>query len=253
MDILLIEDDARVADFLRRGLTAEGYGVRHCACGTEGLAAAEAFSRACAAAGRAGVILLDVMLPGLDGLELCEVFRRRGHRVPVLILSALGSSRERVEGLRRGADDYLPKPFDFDELLARIEALGRRARPAPDSPPDGAVLGALRVLADVPALEGPTGRTPLTARETAFLTLLMELRGRTISRERILARVWQTDRDPLTNVVEVYASRLRRKLRAQDPAVRLEAVRGLGYRLHAPAPPAADPRAPQSDTKGSEE
>ncbi|MGY6632557.1 MAG: response regulator transcription factor [Alkalilacustris sp.] len=252
MDILLIEDDARVADFLRRGLTAEGYGVRHCACGTEGLAAAEAFSRACTAAGRGGVILLDVMLPGLDGLELCEVLRRRGHRVPVLILSALGSSRERVEGLRRGADDYLPKPFDFDELLARIEALGRRAGPALDSP-GGAILGELRVLPDVPALDGPAGRTLLTAREAAFLNLLLELRGRTISRERILARVWQTDRDPLTNVVEVYASRLRRKLRAQDPAVRLEAVRGLGYRLHAPAPQEADPRAPQSETKGSEE
>lgn len=232
MDILLIEDDARVADFLRRGLTAEGYGLRHIACGTEGLGAAEAFARDCAAAGRQGVILLDVMLPGLDGLALCEVLRRRGHRIPVLILSALGSSRERVEGLRRGADDYLPKPFDFDELLARIEALGRRSVPDPAPAPEA--LGAMRFLRDIPALDGPAGEIPLTAREGALLALLLDARGATLSRERILARVWQADRDPLTNVVDVYVSRLRRKLRAQDAGLRLDAVRGLGYRLHAP-------------------
>lgn len=234
MDILLIEDDPRVADFLRRGLTAEGYGLRHVASGTEGLPEAERFARDCLAAGRVGVILLDVMLPGLDGLALCEVLRRRGHAVPVLILSALGSAQERALGLRRGADDYLPKPFDFDELLARIEALGRRARPGAERQPEALAIGAARLLRDVPALAGPAGDMPLTAREAALLQLLIEARGSTLSRERILARVWQADRDPLTNVVDVYVSRLRRKLRAQDPAIRLEAMRGLGYRLSVP-------------------
>lgn len=233
MDILLIEDDPRVADFLRRGLSAEGYGVRHCACGTSGLEAAQEFARACALSGQPGVILLDVMLPELDGLALCDVLRRRGHDIPVLILSALGSSQERAAGLRRGADDYLPKPFDFDELLARIEALGRRARPA--RPMEDALrIGTVRLLRDVPALAGPAGETLLTGREAALVQMLLEARGRTLSRERILARVWQTDRDPLTNVVDVYVSRLRRKLRDQDPTITLEALRGLGYRLRAP-------------------
>lgn len=236
MDILLIEDDPRVADFIRRGLIAEGYGVRHCACGTSGLAAAQDFARACAESGQPGVILLDVMLPKMDGLALCDVLRRRGHDIPVLILSALDSSQERAAGLRRGADDYLPKPFDFDELLARIEALGRRARQTARSY-DFLRIGEIRLLRDVPALTGPAGETRLTAREATLLQMLIEAKGKTLSRERILARVWQTDRDPLTNVVDVYISRLRRKLRAQDPNITLEALRGLGYRLTAPRAP----------------
>ncbi len=241
MEILLIEDDPRVADFLHRGLLAEGHAVTHCACGRTGLAAAEEFARACQQGGQPGVVLLDVMLPGLDGLALCDVLRRRGHDVPILMLSALGDSQERVAGLRRGADDYLPKPFDFDELLARIDALGRRAgrKPVDTDAPIGAAL----FLRDVPALAGPGGETPLTAREAALLQLLMQAQGRTVSRARILARVWQTDRDPLTNVVDVYISRLRRKLAAQDPGIRLEALRGLGYRLTAPRACAAGPDA----------
>ncbi|MGY6547685.1 MAG: response regulator transcription factor [Roseinatronobacter sp.] len=234
MEILLIEDDPRVADFLRRGLVAEGHAVAHCACGKTGLAAAEEFARACQQSGQPGVVLLDIMLPGLDGLALCDVLRRRGHDVPILMLSALGDSQERVAGLRRGADDYLPKPFDFEELLARIEALGRRGlRKTPET---DARIGAVRFLRDVPALAGPWGETALTAREAALLQMLLDAQGRTVSRARILARVWQTDRDPLTNVVDVYVSRLRRKLAAQDPEIRLEALRGLGYRLTGPRP-----------------
>ena len=235
MDILLIEDDPRVADFLCRGLTAEGHRVQHQPCGRTGLAAAEPFARFCQQSGQPGVVLLDVMLPGLDGLDLCDMLRRRGHDVPILMLSALGDSRERVAGLRRGADDYLPKPFDFEELLARIDALGRRGRIG--ARPDDARIGMARFLRDVPALDGPAGETPLTAREAALLQMLLDVQGKTLSRARILARVWQTDRDPLTNVVDVYVSRLRRKLAAQDPGIRLEALRGLGYRLTAPRLP----------------
>ena len=131
MDILLIEDDARVADFIMRGLQAEGYAVQWVRTGRAGLAAAEGFSRSCAAQTSTGVVILDVLLPELDGLPLCQMLRQRGHHVPVLMLSAMGESHERVDGLRRGADDYLTKPFDFDELLARIEALMRRADAGP--------------------------------------------------------------------------------------------------------------------------
>lgn len=232
MEILLIEDDPRVADFLTRGLQAEGYAVQHRACGRSGLAAAEAFSRDCRMRGAAGVIVLDVLLPGMDGLTLCHALRQRGHDVPILMLSALGESRERTDGLRRGADDYLPKPFDFDELLARIEALMRRAlRPVDRAQPR---IGAITLDRRLPALRCGERVLALTARELALIELLIAARGATVSRERILARVWQTDRDPLTNVVDVYVSRLRRKLAALQPGAGILAVRGLGYRLTAP-------------------
>lgn len=161
----------------------------------------------------------------MDGLTLCHALRQRGHDVPILMLSALGESRERTDGLRRGADDYRPKPFDFDELLARIEALMRRAlRPVDRATPR---IGAITLDRRLPALR-------CGERELALIELLIAARGAIVSRERILARVWQTDRDPLTNVVDVYVSRLRRKLAALQPGAGILAVRGLGYRLTAP-------------------
>jgi DNA-binding response OmpR family regulator len=229
MDILLIEDDPRVADFVMRGLQAEGYALQWVRTGRAGLAAAEAFSRDCLQRAVPGVVILDVLLPELDGLSLCQMLRQRGHQVPVLMLSAMGESHERVDGLRRGADDYLPKPFDFDELLARIEALMRRALPqaAPRAPGIG------RVVLDraLPGLRNDSAEIVLSAREMALIELLVSAGGATVSRERILSRVWQADRDPLTNIVDVYVSRLRRKLAALDPAVGIAAVRGLGYRI----------------------
>jgi DNA-binding response OmpR family regulator len=234
MEILLIEDDPRVADFLTRGLRAEGYGVELRSCGPSGLKAAEAFARDCAARGAAGVVVLDVLLPGMNGLDLCQMLRRRGHQIPVLMLSALGESRERVDGLRRGADDYLAKPFDFDELLARIEALMRRAgRPVAAL---GLTIGRVTLDRALPGLRAGERHVLLSALEMALIELLVTARGATVSRERILARVWQADRDPLTNVVDVYVSRLRRKLAELDPAVKINAVRGLGYRMPDPAP-----------------
>lgn len=233
MDILLIEDDPRVADFLTRGLRAEGYAVELRNCGPSGLKAAEAFARDCEARGAAGVVILDVLLPGMDGLNLCQMLRQRGHHVPVLMLSALGESRERIDGLRRGADDYLSKPFDFDELLARIEALMRRAgRPVA---PQGLSIGQVTLDRALPGLRAGERQVLLSALEMALIELLVTARGATVSRERILARVWQADRDPLTNVVDVYVSRLRRKLADLDPTVKIDAVRGLGYRMPNPA------------------
>ena len=210
MEILLVEDDLRVADFLQRGLQAEGYHVQWVKNGRDGLAAASTFARDCAQSNVAGVMILDIMLPELDGLSLCQMLRQRGVQLPVLMLSAMGETSERVDGLRRGADDYLPKPFEFDELLARIEALMRRARqPAQEKP---VTIGQVVLDRDLPGLRAGGQEVALTLRELSLLELLLSAEGKTISRERILSRVWQTDRDPLTNVVDVYISRLRRKL-----------------------------------------
>ncbi|SIQ35438.1 DNA-binding response regulator, OmpR family, contains REC and winged-helix (wHTH) domain [Rhizobium sp. RU33A] len=229
MNILLIEDDVRVADFLQRGLQAEGYTVTWFRNGREGLAAAEAFARTCTTENLAGVVILDVMLPELDGLSLCQMLRQRNHQVPVLMLSAMGESQERADGLRRGADDYLAKPFDFDELLARIEALMRRTKAT--TAPKLLQIGQIILDRQLPGLRSATGEVLLSALEMAMIELLAAQAGATVSRERILARVWAADRDPLTNVVDVYVSRLRRKLASLDPDVKITAIRGLGYRL----------------------
>jgi DNA-binding response OmpR family regulator len=229
MDILLIEDDTRVADFLVRGLRAEGYGVHWERTGRAGLSAAEAFSRSCKVDTIAGVVILDIMLPEIDGLTLCQMLRQRGHDVPVIMLSAMGKSQERIDGLRRGADDYLVKPFEFEELLARIEALMRRSnRPAVAAAP---AIGRITLDRQLPGLRTPDTEVPLSLREMALVELLVAAAGGTVSRERILSRVWQADRDPLTNIVDVYVSRLRRKIAPLDPAISIIAVRGLGYRM----------------------
>lgn len=229
MDILLIEDDPRVSDFLVRGLQAEGYAVQLVKTGRAGLAAAEAFSRECAQQTRAGVIILDIMLPEMDGLTLCQILRQRGHQVPVLMLSAMGESNERVDGLRRGADDYLVKPFDFDELLARIEALMRRTTQLVQT--RHPAIGDIQLDRHLPGLRKGETEILLSAREMALMDLLVAHGGATVSRERILSRVWQKDRDPLTNVVDVYVSRLRRKIALLDDRVTITAVRGMGYRI----------------------
>jgi DNA-binding response OmpR family regulator len=237
MEILLIEDDPRVADFILRGLQAEGYSVTLVRDGRAGLTAAESFARDCRENARPGLIILDILLPEIDGLTLCQMFRQRGHHLPILMLSAMGETGDRVDGLRRGADDYLSKPFDFDELLARIEALFRRAsRPLADK---AQMIGNVVLDRGLPGLRGDGKDQPLTQREFALMALLVANPGMTVSRERILARVWQTDRDPLTNIVDVYISRLRRKLRALDPDVQILNMRGLGYRIVADNRPKA--------------
>jgi DNA-binding response OmpR family regulator len=229
MEILLIEDDTRVADFLLRGLRAEGYGVDWAKTGRTGLAAAEVFSRNSKEQSVAGVVILDIMLPEIDGLTLCQMLRQRGHDVPVIMLSAMGESQERIDGLRRGADDYLVKPFEFEELLARIEALMRRTnRPAARAAP---TIGRITLDRQLPGLRTEDQTVPLSLREMALVELLVAASGGTVSRERILSRVWQADRDPLTNIVDVYVSRLRRKIAPLDRDIKITAVRGLGYRM----------------------
>ncbi|RZJ61196.1 MAG: response regulator transcription factor [Acidovorax sp.] len=188
MNILVVEDDARVADFLLRGLRAEGYRVELARNGTDGLAMARTTEPA--------ILILDLMLPGLSGLELCQTLRAEGHHVPVLILSALGNTADKVQGLRLGADDYLTKPFAFDELIARIEALMRRGR------------------------------------EQKPRSTLLHVADLTLDLERMSAsRAGQTIQDPLTNVVDVYVRRLRAKIDEGQPLALIKTVRGFGYRL----------------------
>lgn len=230
MKILIVEDDPRISSFLERGLKAEGHRTQLAVTGQAGLALArEAHEQ-----GEPAVMLLDVMLPGMNGLEVCQTLRAAHITLPVLMLSALGTLEDRVSGLRMGADDYLVKPFEFEELLARIEALSRRQQGLSMSKanPDLKVadlsfdLDAMRVQRAGRVLN-------LTAREMALLELLMSSPGRLFSRERILANVWGVNEDPLTNVVDVYIRRLRSKIDEGHEQPLIHTVRGLGYRLEA--------------------
>jgi DNA-binding response OmpR family regulator len=225
LNVLLVEDEARVAEFIRRGLGAEGWLVTVAADGESALAMA--------AADDFDVIVLDLMLPGISGQEVCRRLRARGNRIPVLMLSALDDVNDRVAGLRMGADDYLGKPFDFDELLARIGALARRATAFDGEDPARGVrvFGPLRF--DTRSLEvSCAGRAiELTPRERDLLNLFLSNAGRVLSRERILNTVWGINEDPQTNVVDVHVGRLRKKLGPCGQS--LETVRGVGYRYRA--------------------
>lgn len=223
--LLIVEDDTRVADFLVRGLRAEGYATTAVENAEEALPLLQD--------GGFDLALFDVMLPGQSGLELCQQIRAERNPTPVLMLTAMGAVKDRVAGLRCGADDYLGKPFAVEELLARIEALLRR--PASMATRDQAIVVGELVF-DRDRMEVRRGETvlALTAKELALLELLMSAPGRMFSRERILSNVWGLDADPLTNVVDVYIRRLRAKLDEPDKASWITTVRGLGYRLDPP-------------------
>jgi DNA-binding response OmpR family regulator len=185
------------------------------------------------------VVILDLMLPGMGGLEVCQALRERRVGLPILMLTALDTLEDRVAGLRMGADDYLCKPFAFEELLARLEALTRRGRDWVQGAPARLVVADLELdRAGMRALRAGRPLT-LTARELALLELLMSAPGRLFSRERILANVWGVNEDPLTNVVDVYIRRLRSKIDAGFEPALIHTVRGLGYRLEAPIAPDA--------------
>lgn len=223
MNLMVVEDDARVADFLTRGLRAEGFRVQALKTGEEALVYARQDTPA--------LILLDVMLPGISGMEVCQQLRAARIATPVLMLTAMGTVQDRVAGLRCGADDYLTKPFAFEELLARIEALLRRP---PALVERSSVLTVGPISFDRERMEVTRNGepVPMTAREMALLELLMSSPGRLFSRERILSNVWGVDEDPLTNVVDVYIRRLRTKIDGDGPSM-ISTVRGLGYRFEA--------------------
>jgi DNA-binding response OmpR family regulator len=221
----LVEDEASVVTGVRRALEAEGYEVDVATDGRDGLDLL--------VAGEYDVALLDVMLPGMNGYELCRTARRHGVQASILMVSAKNGEWDIAEGLDLGADDYLTKPFDFDELLARIEALVRRSH---NFAPSSNVLKVADLVLDRELLEVRRGSDTikLTAKELAILELLMSAPGRVFSRTRILNQVWGYSEDPLTNVVDVYIARLRRKIDPPGREPLLETVRGHGYRLKAP-------------------
>ncbi len=226
MHILLIEDDARVARFIANGLKAEGLQCTIAADGAAGLDHA--------LLGDQDAIILDRMLPKLDGLTVCQRIRAKGIPTPILMLTAMDEVEDRVAGLRAGADDYLVKPFDFDELLARLEAIMRRGEVS--TVPRDLRVGNIRLEPESRTLAVGDQVLPVTQREFDLLRLLASTEGKYWSRERILARVWGTVSDPDTNVVDVYIGRLRRKLGAESTA-QIETQRGVGYRLHVPPAP----------------
>jgi two-component system OmpR family response regulator len=221
--LLLVDDDATLVDALRRGLTAEGFAVEVATDGPEGLWR-----------GREGgydLILLDIMLPGTNGYRVCAELRRSGVRTPILMLTAKDGDLDEAEALDTGADDYLRKPFSFPVLVARIHALLRRASlgdPAPLAVGDLQLdLRARRaVRAGVPL--------PLTAREFELLTFLVRRAGCLVSKQEILAGVWDDAFEGDPNVVEVYVARLRRKLDQPGGPRSIDTVRGMGYRLVGP-------------------
>jgi DNA-binding response OmpR family regulator len=228
MNILVVEDDVRISGFLERGLRAEGHRVQVAATGAQGMALAREAARQ---DGAVTVMLLDLMLPDMNGLEVCQTLRAAQVHLPILMLTALGAVEDRVAGLRLGADDYLAKPFDFEELLARIDALARRSREQVQRNATRLVVADLELDREAMRVTRGGKAVVLTGRELAVLELLMSAPGRLFSRERILANVWGSSEDPLTNVVDVYIRRLRSKIDdGHDPAL-IHTVRGLGYRL----------------------
>lgn len=220
MLIAVVEDEAAIADFLERGLGAEGYEVRVAADGLAG--------ERTALDPDVDLVILDRMLPGRSGDEVLAAIQQRRPGLPVIMLTAKAEVADRVEGLDSGATDYLTKPFAFDELLARIRARLRESNPGSETLLEAGDLK-LNLLTREASRDGTAVRLP--EREAELLAYLMRHAGRVCSRADILAAVWGYDHDPGTNVVQVYAGYLRRKLGLTETPLMLETVRGVGYRL----------------------
>ncbi len=221
VQILLVEDDKRVAEYVASGLRQAGHLVEHASDGKKALymTAAESFD----------VIILDRMLPGVDGLTILQTMRAADDHTPVLLLSALGEVDERVKGLRAGADDYLAKPFSFSELLARIEVLARRGPAKPDVTSLAVMDLQLDLLAHEVIRAGR--RIELTAREFKILEYLMRNTGRVVTRSMLLEKVWEYHFDPQTNIIDQHVSRLRQKVDKGFNAQLIHTVRGTGYMI----------------------
>jgi two-component system copper resistance phosphate regulon response regulator CusR len=222
MRFLVIEDEKRIADFLSRGLESAGYAVDVAGDGASAIDMVHATDY--------DLVILDMMLPDMDGLKVLEKIRNRKASPPVLILSARGGVDDRVKGLELGADDYLVKPFAFVELLARVRVLLRRGQPTPERLQVGElILDCIRrkVVRNGENIE-------LAPKEFSILEYMMRNRGRPLSRTMIVEHVWDMDYDGLTNIVDVYIRHLRSKIDDKWPAKLIHTVRGIGYMLDIP-------------------
>ena len=226
MKILIVEDEPKTGDYLRQGLREAGFGVELASAGLAGLQLAQQQDF--------DLLILDVMLPGLNGWQLLQRLREQGHQVPVLFLSARDQVEDRVKGLELGADDYLVKPFSFAELLARVRTILRRGR-------SGVEATALQVAdLELDLLRRRVSRAgkriELTAKEFALLELLMRRHGEVLPRSLIASQVWDMNFDSDTNVIEVAMRRLRAKVDEGFEPRLIQTVRGMGYVLEVPEP-----------------
>jgi DNA-binding response OmpR family regulator len=221
--ILVVEDEKKIASFIRKGLEAAGFVVDTCLHGDEGfvLATTRPYD----------ALVLDIMLPGKDGLSILRNLRERKMSVPVILLTARSELNERLDGLNLGADDYLTKPFFIEELIARLHAVTRRAAGTPQSL---LVLEDLTVNLLTREVTRGDRRIQLTAREFALLESLMRSPGRVLTRAQICEQVWDYNFDPGTNLIEVYIQRLRKKVDEGASSKLIETIRGVGYRMKPP-------------------
>jgi two-component system OmpR family response regulator len=224
MRVLIVEDEVKMAGLVRRGLREEGYAADVAIKGEDALWMAQATEY--------DAIVLDVMLPGLDGFETCSRLRGHGVQAPVLMLTARDSVEDRVAGLDRGADDYLTKPFSFAELLARLRALGRRG---PVDRPTVLEVGALRLDPATKQVWRGHTEVSLSAKEFALLETFMRRPGEVLSRYQLLEHAWSYDYENRSNVIDVYVRYLREKVDRPFGVESIETVRGSGYRLRAGA------------------
>ena len=223
MRVLVVEDDRKIASFVVNGLKQSGFAVDHCSDGDSGLEMARAVAYDAA--------VIDIMLPKLDGLTLVQRLRREGKHVPVLILSARTTVDDRVRGLQAGGDDYLVKPFAFSELLARVQALIRRATHAAEP----TKLSVADLSMDLVRREVTRGASvlELQPREFSLLEFLLRHAGRVVTKTMILEHVWDYSFDPQTNVVDVLVHRVRSKVDKDFPRKLIHTIRGVGYVLKA--------------------
>jgi two-component system copper resistance phosphate regulon response regulator CusR len=220
MRVLLVEDDSRIAHFVAKGLREQSYAVDVAGRGEEALYQV--------AINTYDLVILDVMIPEPDGFAVCKEIRKAGHRMPILMLTARDAIEDRIEGLDRGADDYLTKPFEFRELLARLRALLRR--------PSGLQPASLTVADLVVDTTGQTvsrsgKKIPMTAKEYALVEFLARNAGRVVGRAEIAEHVWDEEFDPFSNLIEVYVNRVRRKIDTGSARPLLHTRRGAGYVL----------------------
>jgi two-component system copper resistance phosphate regulon response regulator CusR len=233
--LLFAEDDRQLRTSIVRGLREASYTVEQTGTGQQALALAESQTF--------DAIILDILLPGLSGLLVCRAIRARDERVPILMLTALDSVEQRIAGLDAGADDYLTKPFDFGELLARLRALTRRQHDGATAP---ITVGDLVIDIKRHSVHRGEREISLTAKEFALLVYLARHAGTVVSRADLMTHVWEDTRNTYSNIIDVYASRLRRKLDEGEAKPLFTTLRGTGFRLESPDATAA-PRSATSD------